>query len=76
MTSLFHFIGLDTNQQAEHVWEGRYLTYRTEDNYLIALYDLGEFYAEIFYILKTNKISHIHGFRARSGLIPYSVDSR
>lgn len=71
MINLFHFIGLDINQQAEYVWQGTYLATRNEDDYRILLDNLGEFYAEVFYEIQGNKITKIKGFRAMSNLVPY-----
>jgi hypothetical protein len=71
MTSLFHFIGLDINAQAEYVWQGEFLATRTEGECRINLYNLGEFYAEVFYNHVSNEIVNIKGFRSRSLLAPY-----
>lgn len=73
MIALFHFLDLDINQQAEYVWQGTYLDMRTEDSYRILLYNLGEFYAEVFYNAKTNEIAYIKGFKANSHLVPYMI---
>lgn len=69
--TLYHFLGLDINHQAEYVWQGKFIDNRTEGNYHILLYNLGDFYAEVFYDSTLNKISHIKGFKAVSHLAPY-----
>ena len=71
MTSLFHFLGLDINQQAEYVWQGIYLTSRTDNDLQVLLYNLGEFYAEVFFDPRNTKITYIKGFKATSHLVPY-----
>lgn len=73
MITLFHFIGLDINKRAEYVWQGTYLDMRTEGRHRILLYNLGEFYAEVFYDVTTNEISYIKGFKAISHLAPYII---
>lgn len=69
--TLYHFLGLDVNQQAQYVWQGKYVDMRSEGDYRILLYNLGDFYAEVFYDSSLNKISHIKGFKAISNLAPY-----
>jgi hypothetical protein len=71
--TLYQFIGLDTNEQAEHIWQGTYLAMRTEEHYRILLYKLDDFFAEVFYNSDKNEISHIKGFRSRSLLMPYNL---
>ena len=71
MISLFHFIGLDLNQKAEYVWQGSHIATRTDSEHRILLYNLGEYYAEVFYNAETNEIINIKGFRANSHLVPY-----
>jgi len=73
MITLFHFLDLDINTQAEYVWQGNYLATRIEDSKKILLYNLGEFYAEVFYDNQTNAITYIKGFKANSHLIPYMI---
>jgi hypothetical protein len=71
MVNLFHFIGLDINEQAEYVWQGTFLATRENEKHKIHLYSLGDFYAEVFYNYNDNEIVAIKGFRSRSLLIPY-----
>jgi hypothetical protein len=71
MVSLFHFLDLDINEQAEYVWQGTYLATRIEKERKVLLYNLGEYYAEVFYDDQTNSITYIKGFRATSHLAPY-----
>jgi hypothetical protein len=71
MVSLFRFLDLDIKEQAEYVWQGTYLATRTEKDKRILLYNLGEYYAEVFYDDKTNEITYIKGFKANSHLVPY-----
>lgn len=69
--TLYQFIGLDVGQQAEYVWQGKYVDTRSEGDYRILLYNLGDFYAEVFYSIQENQISRIKGFKAISHLAPY-----
>jgi hypothetical protein len=71
--SLYQFIGLGTNQQAEFILRGTYLATRFEENYCVLLYQLNDFFAEVFYNIVKWEISHINGFRSRSHLIPYGL---
>jgi len=73
--TLLHFIGLDTDEQAKCIWQGTYLAARTADDHCILLYRIDDFYAEIFYDTRENKITQIKGFRANSHLIRYISSS-
>jgi hypothetical protein len=74
MVSLLRFLDLTMNEQAEYVWQGKYLATRFEKDKRILLYNLGDFYAEVFYDSKTNEITYIKGFRANSHLVPYTIE--
>jgi len=69
--TLFEFIGLDINQQAEYVWQGKHVDTRHEGDFEILLYNVGDFYAEVFYDNNIREITHIKGFKAISNLAPY-----
>jgi len=69
--TLLYFIGLDLNEQAECIWQGTFLAMRSDAHHKILLYRIGDFYAEVFYDNKENKVTQIKGFRANSHLIPY-----
>ncbi len=71
--TLFHFIGLDLDQQADFVWRGALLATRMEDKQHVLLYRAGNFFAEIFYDVQQHKIVYIKGFNARSHLAPYHL---
>lgn len=69
--TLFEFIELEINQQAEYVWEGKFIDNRYEGDFEILVYNLGEFYAEVFYNIDLNEITHIKGFKTISHLSLY-----
>ena len=69
--TLYHFLGLGINQQADYVWQGKFIDTRSGDDHRILLYNLGDFYAEVFYNVQSNKITHIKGFKAISHLSAY-----
>ncbi len=71
--NLYQFLGLDTNQQAEYIPRGIYQATRHEDHYCILLYYIDDFYAEVYFDVDKSTISHIHGFRSRSNLLPYGL---
>ena len=69
--NLYQFIGLETDEQAKYIPYAIYQATRLEGNYCILLYLFNDFYVEVFFDVDQWTISHIHGFRSRSGLIPY-----
>lgn len=71
--TLLHFISLDMNEEAECIWQGTFLAMRSDAEHHILLYRLEDFYAEVFYDMRQNKIARINGFRSRSKLIPYML---
>lgn len=72
--NLYQFIGLETNQKAEYIPHGTYLATREEHNCCIFLYELNDFYAEVYFDVNKWEISHIHGFRGRGHLVPYAIN--
>jgi len=68
---LFNFLGLDMDQQAAIVWQGKFLADRSEGNCRMLLYRVHDFYAEVVYDTLKNRITFIKGFNARSHLVPY-----
>jgi len=69
--TLYRFLSLEINEQADCVWRGQFITSREENDTHILLYALDDFYAEVFYDTQQNKITYIKGFRANSHLLPY-----
>ncbi|MDX5422415.1 MAG: hypothetical protein LPK07_10745 [Hymenobacteraceae bacterium] len=56
----------------EIIWEhGNFLAFRGRRGYRIALYDLGNFFAEVWYNPETNFISLVRGFKSKKALEPY-----
>jgi hypothetical protein len=50
---------------------GNFLAFRGRRGYRIALYDLGSFFAEIWYNPETDYISLVRGFESKRALEPY-----
>lgn len=71
--TLFHFLGLELDQQAAFVLQGECLAARQEGGQQALLYRVGDFYAEVLYDLRKSEIVYIKGFNARSHLIPYGL---
>lgn len=69
--TIYHFLSLNITEQADCIWQGKYLATRTEENMSVLLYRIDEFYAEVFYDIGKNKIERIKGFNANSHLAPY-----
>ena len=72
MLNLFLFGHYSLNKRAELVWKhGRFLALRQEGDCRVALYDLREFFAEVWYAQEGNEILLVRGFRDPGMLEPY-----
>jgi hypothetical protein len=69
--TLYRFIALDHNKQAEAIWSATFLFIRSNNDYLIMLYKINDFYVEVFYHPKNNKIERIRPFTTKKLLEPY-----
>ena len=59
----------------EIIWElGNFLAFRGRRGYRIALYDLGSFFAEIWYNPQTEYISLVRGYESKKALEPYLAE--
>lgn len=69
--TLYQFRALDINEQASAVWGGTFLDSRVEAIYDVHLYNVGDFYVEVYYSNKLNEIVKIRPFRYTSLIQPY-----
>lgn len=69
--TLYQFRALDINEQANAVWEGTFLDSRVEAIYNVHLYNVGDFYVEVYYSNKLNEIVKIRAFRSTSFIEVY-----
>jgi hypothetical protein len=75
MESMFEFIILPSDEQAQYVWEkGTFLMSRQLGRYNISLYHVDGFYAEIWYNKIDNTIYAITPFKDTARLEPYLAD--
>jgi hypothetical protein len=68
---IYDFKALTKTEKAKAVWKGKLLANREEDNYNILLFNLGDFYVEVFYNANENKIVKFKSFTTFSQLEPY-----
>ena len=71
MLSLYDFNALNDNEKAEAVWHGTFLADRQDGELTIQLYSLTNFYVEVFYDPKANRITGFRSFNTKSLLVPY-----
>ena len=69
--SLNEFIILNEEQQAETAWTGIFLDLRTDGIHSILLFDLGSFYAELYYEHTRSEIEKVMSFNSTDALGPY-----
>ena len=56
----------------EIIWaHGNFIAYRGRRGYRIALYDLGNFFAEIWYNPENDYVSLVRGYKSKKALEPY-----
>lgn len=68
---LNEFFKLSIDEQVETVSKGDFLGEREAKPYLIFLFNIGNFYAEVFYDEIKNKITRVKPFKAVRSLEPY-----
>lgn len=69
--TLYQFVLLKRDEQANAVWDGVFLGERFYKGIHIQLYSVGDFYVELSYDAKKNKILRMRPFSSRRLLDPY-----
>ena len=69
--TLYQFIALNEYEQAESVWQSQFVADRQDGDLTIFLYCLGEFFVEVTFNGKSNKITGIKPFKTMRLLEPY-----
>lgn len=73
--TLYDFILLDEDRQAEAVWQGEFITFREEPQVMVMLYRVHSFYVEVFYSNQDNAITRFNPFRSKARLGLYFTAS-
>ncbi len=69
---LYQFNISSHDKRASLVWEhGTFICFRDEEDNQLVLYDMGNFYAEVWYDLEMNVIKLVRGFKSLHCLEPY-----
>jgi hypothetical protein len=69
---LYRFNYQDIQGRTALIWRyGTFIEFRDEEAYRIILYDMGNFYAELWYDADMNHIKHARGFKSLACLEPY-----
>lgn len=72
--TLYQFIALKENEQAEILWsKGVFSGDRQDDEHNILLYQLHGFYVEVFFHRNQNEIKQLRPFSSTEQLLPYLV---
>lgn len=69
--TLYEFNTLNDVEKAEAVWEGALIGDRSDKRYNILLYQIDNFYSEVYYDKKRNAIKRIKSFSSTDRLTPY-----
>jgi hypothetical protein len=72
--TLFGFLLLSKEKQIDAALKSVYLDVRVRDSFVILLFDLGGFYAEMYYASSPNKIVKFTAFKSTKLLAPYLKD--
>ena len=71
MITIYEFNALDESGKANAVWTGLFLDDREENGLKVQLYSLSNFYVEVFYDQRVNKILRFRAFKSYDLLTPY-----
>jgi len=72
--TLYQFNSLNETQQAEMLWDnGVHIGERIDSEHTIALYQIYNFYVEVFYHRGSNAIKKFRSFSSTDQLAPYTV---
>jgi hypothetical protein len=71
MITLFDFHAMTIHEKASSVCEGTFIGDLPEGELFVMLYNMGTFYAEVFYNQEINEIIKIRGFKSTELLQPY-----
>jgi hypothetical protein len=71
MVDIYAFIAMNEAEKACAVGDGTYLGGRFENNTIIQLYGVGDFYVEVFFDPLINKITRFRPFKTVTLLEPY-----
>lgn len=69
--TLYDFIALDEMEQQEALWTGTHIADRQDDEHNILLYQIDNFYVEVFYHRELNVIRRYRPFKSIDQLKPY-----
>jgi hypothetical protein len=69
--TLYEFNALDEMEQAESIWDGVFLGDRKDSEHRILLYQIDDFYVEVFYHIEYNTIRRFRSFSSTNQLDPY-----
>ena len=73
MINLYQFNGHKLDGRAQLAWDhGTYIAIRCDGEHTVALYHMGEFFAEVWYDPEKNEIIRVNGFKSRKLLEPYA----
>ncbi|WP_354432485.1 MULTISPECIES: hypothetical protein [unclassified Mucilaginibacter] len=59
------------SERMDAVGDGTYIGDRPDGKFFVQLYNLGSFYAEVFYDVENNEINSIRGFKSTKIIEPY-----
>ena len=66
--TLTEFSVLTEEQKALTVWQGQFMTYREEVEFMIMLYKVHDFYVEVYYNNKNNRLIKFNPFSSKKRL--------
>lgn len=69
--TLYQFNALDEMEQAEAVWDGVFIGNREDEEHNILLYQIDNFYVEVYHHREYNVIRRFRSFSSINPLDPY-----
>ena len=68
--NIYEFIKLSETEKGAAIWDGEFLAERLSNEQRYALYHLGEFFVEVEYNPKENKLNSLRPFKTKKLLEP------
>jgi len=69
--NIYEFIKLSDTDKGVAIWDGEFLAVRFSNDHKYALYHLGDFFVEVEYNPKKNKLISMRAFKTKKLLEPY-----
>lgn len=71
MITLYDFQAMSFEERLASVYEATFIGDRSEGSLFVQFYNMGTFYAELYYSTENNEVVRVRGFKSIKQLDPY-----